>query len=348
MNAAGPPDVLPRRMLRRFALREQTWHLMGNQRLLRVIAPACVLFMVALTAQGQDAGAPVGGPLNPSNGGRFSCRLDVNRRVLVPGATAELELWCTGIPSSRNPTGEGAPAVPQLGDLGAGRSLRVQWSSSGSTDAAGVGGLTPGFNANARYTAPLQIPDPPELEVRVRVDLSEGARVVDSLAITTSLRLIDRSWRLEVDTTHASRCLGMSALANYDLTCRGMAIDLTVRDDLRVESLGPARCVARLAHFGTCDESTVRRGRALGGNSITAVTGRVDPASGQLLLDLDGQRASSPELTHADRHVDAPRTLPLLGATLNLPARDGATRNFGNLEGGPSGMLVEFRLRRRN
>ncbi len=321
---------------------------MNNQQIFRAITPACVLFMAASAAQAQDAGAPAGGPLNPSNAGRFSCRLDVNRRVLVPGATAELEVWCTGIPSTRNPTGEGPPAVPQVGDLGAGRSLRVQWSSSGSTNVAGVGGLTPGFNANVRYTAPLQIPDPPELEVRVRVDLSEGARVVDSVAMTTSLRLIERSWRLEVDTTHASRCVGMSPLANYDLTCRGMAIDLTVRDDLRIESLGPSRCVARLAHFGTCEESTVRRGRALGGNTITAVAGRVDPASGQLLLDLDGQRASSPELAHADRHIDAPRTLPLLGSTLNLPAREGATRNFGNLEGGPTGMLVEFRLHRRN
>ncbi|TAK30731.1 MAG: hypothetical protein EPO40_07025 [Myxococcaceae bacterium] len=307
-----------------------------------------MLFMAASTAQAQDAGAPSGGPLSRSNTGRFSCRLDVNRRVLVPGATAELELACTGIPSTRNPTGEGAPTVPQVGDLGGGRSLRVQWSSSGSSDATGVGGLTPGFNGNARYSAPLQIPDPPELEVRVRVDLSEGSRVVDSLSLTTSLRLIERSWRLEVDTTHVSRCVGMNALANYELTCRNLGVDLTVRDDLRVESLGPGRCAARIANFGSCDESTVRRGRAVGGNSLSAVTGRVDPVSGQLLLDLDGQRVSTPELTHADRHVDAPRTLPILGATLNLPAQDGASRTFGNLEGGPTGMQVEFRLRRRN
>lgn len=312
------------------------------------MAPACVMFMAASTAQAQDAGAPAGGPLSRSNAGRFSCRLDVNRRVLVPGATAELELACTGIPSTRNPTGEGAPTVPQVGDLGGGRSLRVQWSSSGSSDATGVGGLTPGFNGNARYSAPLQIPDPPELEVRVQVDLSEGNRVVDSLSLTTSLRLIERSWRLEVDTTHVSRCVGMNALANYELTCRNLGVDLTVRDDLRVESLGPGRCVTRMANFGRCDESTVRRGRSVGGNSITAVTGRVDPVSGQLLLDLDGQRVSTPELTHADRHVDAPRTLPILGATLNLPAQDGASRTFGNLEGGPTGMQVEFRLRRRN
>jgi hypothetical protein len=321
---------------------------MGTRRLIRAIAPACVLFMAASTARAQDAGAAAGAPLSRSNAGRFSCRLDVNRRVLVPGATAELELACTGIPSTRNPSGEGAPTVPQLGDLGGGRSLRVQWSSSGSSDATGVGGLTPGFNGNARYSAPLQIPDPPELEVRVRVDLSEGNRVVDSLALTTSLRLIERSWRLEVDTTHASHCVGMNALANYELTCRGMAVDLTVRDDLRIESLGPGRCSSRIANFGTCDESTVRRGRAVGGNTLTAVSGRVDPVSGQLLLDLDGVRVSTPELTHADRHVDAPRTLPLLGATLNLPAQDGASRTFGNLEGGPSGMQVEFRLRRRN
>jgi len=321
---------------------------MGTRRLVRAIAPACVLFMAASTAQAQDAGAPAGGPLSRSNTGRFSCRLDVNRRVLVPGATAELELACTGIPSTRNPTGEGAPTIPQVGDLGGGRSLRVQWSSSGSSDATGVGGLTPGFNGNARYSAPLQIPDPPELEVRVRVDLSEGSRVVDSLSLTTSLRLIERSWRLEVDTTHVSRCVGMNALANYELTCRNLGVDLTVRDDLRVESLGPGRCTTRIANFGSCDESTVRRGRAVGGNSLSAVTGRVDPVSGQLLLDLDGQRVSTPELTHADRHVDAPRTLPILGATLNLPAQDGASRTFGNLEGGPTGMQVEFRLRRRN
>jgi hypothetical protein len=334
-------------MLRRLALREQT-HLMGTRRLLGALALVCVVSMFAPGALAQDAGAPAGGPLDRSSAGRFSCRLDVNRRVLVPGATAELELQCTGIPSTRNPTGEGAPTVPQVGDLGGGRSLRVQWSSSGSSDGTGVGGLTPGFNGNARYTAPLQIPDPPELEVRVRVDLSEGARVVDSLALTTSLRLIARSWRLEIDTTHASRCVGLRALANYELTCRGMTVDLSVRDDLRVESLGPGRCSARVANFGSCDESTVRRGRALGGNTLTAVTGRVDPVSGQLLLELDGQRVSSPELTHADRHVDAPRTLPLLGATLNLPAQDGANRTFGNLEGGPSGMQVEFRLHRRN
>jgi hypothetical protein len=321
---------------------------MGTRRFLRAIAPACVLLISARGAFAQDAGAPDGAPLNRSNTGRFSCRLDVNRRVLVPGATAELSLACTGIPSTRNPTGEGPPTLPVLGDLGGGRSLRVQWSSSGSSDATGIGGLTPGFNGNARYSAPLQIPDPPELEVRVRVDLSEGNRVVDSLALTTSLRLIERSWRLEVDTTHASRCVGIRALANYELTCRGMVVDLSVRDDLRVESLGPGRCSARVANFGPCDESTVRRGRAVGGNTVTAVTGRVDPVSGQLLLDFDGQRVSSPELTHADRHVDAARTLPLLGSTLNLPAQDGATRSYGNLEGGPSGMQVEFRLRRRN
>ena len=334
-------------MLRRSALREQT-HYMGTRRLLGALAPLCVVLMFAPGALAQDAGAPAGAPLNRSNAGRFSCRLDVNRRVLVPGATAELELYCTGIASTRDPTGEGAPTVPQVGDLGGGRSLRVQWSSSGSSDGTGVGGLTPGYNGNARYTAPLQIPDPPELEVRVRVDLSEGARVVDSLALTTSLRLIARSWRLEIDTTHASRCVGMRAQANYELTCRGMTVDLSVRDDLRVESLGPGRCSARVANFGSCDESTVRRGRAVGGNTLTAVTGRVDPVSGQLLLELDGQRVSSPELTHADRHIDAPRTLPLLGATLNLPAQDGANRTFGNLEGGPSGMQVEFRLHRRN
>lgn len=334
-------------MLRRPALQEQT-PVMGNRRLLRAVAPACAVLMVAPGALAQVAGAPAAGPLNRSNTGRFSCRLDVNRRVLVPGATAELELACTGIPSTRNPTGAGAPTVPQLGDLGGGRALRVQWSSSGSSVGAGVGGLTPGFNANARYTAPMQIPDPPELEVRVRVDLSEGGRVVDSLALTTSLRFIERTWRLEVDTTHVSRCVGMNALANYELTCRGTAVDLTVRDDLRVESLGPGRCSSRVAGFGSCDGSTVRRGRAVGGNTLTAVTGRVDPTSGQLLLDLDGQRVSTPELTHADRHLDAPRTLPLLGATLNLPAQDGASRTFGNLEGGPTGMQVEFRLRRRN
>jgi hypothetical protein len=304
--------------------------------------------LAASAAHAQDAGAPSGAPLSPSNTGRFSCRLDVNRRVLVPGATAELALACTGIPSTRNPTGAGAPTVPQVGDLGGGRSLQVQWSSSGSSEGNGVGGLTPGFNGNARYTAPLTLPDPPELEVRVRIDLSEGSRVVDSLALTTSLRFIDRSWRLEVDTTHVSRCIGMSALANYELTCRGMTVDFTVSDDLQISSLGPGRCSTRVANFGRCDDSTVRRARAVGGNSITALSGHVDPVSGQLLIDLDGQRVSSPELTHAARHIDAPRTLPLLGAPLSLPARDGANRSFGSLEGGPSGMQVEFNLRRRN
>lgn len=311
------------------------------------LAPALMLLAFATPAVAQDAGA-VDPSLNRSNQGRFSCRLDVNRRVLVPGATSELEVRCTGIPSTRNPTGAGAPEVPNVGDVGGGRSVRVQWSSSGSTDAAGGGGLTPGLNGNARYTAPTQLPDPPELEVRVRVDLSEGNRVVDSLSMTTSLRLIERSWRLEIDTTHAARCVGISALANYELTCRNMTVDLSVSDDLRVTSLGGGRCSARLANFGTCDDSTVRRGRAVGGNILTAVTGNIDPGSGSLILNFDAQRVTAPELTHADRHVDAPRTLPLLSSPLSLPARDGASRNFGNLEGGPSGMLVEFRLRRRN
>lgn len=315
----------------------------------RALTPALVSLAFAAPAAAQDAGT-ADQSLNRSNQGRFSCRLDVNRRVLIPGATAELEVRCTGIPSTRNPTGAGAPEVPTTGDVGGGRSVRVQWSSSGSTDATGGGGgLTPGLNGNARYTAPSTIPDPPELEVRVRVDLSEGARVVDSLSLTTSLRLIERSWRLEIDTTHASRCVGIRALANYELTCRGMTVDLSVSDDLRVTSLGPSRgCTARLANFGTCDESTVRRGRAVGGNNLAGVTGTIDPASGALILTFDAQRVTAPELTHADRHVDAPRTLPLLAAPLSLPARDGASRNFGNLEGGPSGMLVEFRLSRRN
>lgn len=311
------------------------------------LAPALMILAFAAPASAQDAGT-ADASLSRSNSGRFACRLDVNRRVLIPGATAELEVRCTGIPSTRNPTGAGAPEIPTTGDVGGGRSVRVQWSSSGSTTAAGVGGLTPGLNGNARYTAPTEIPDPPELEVRVRVDLSEGNRVVDSLSLTTSIRLIERSWRLEVDTTHAARCVGIHAIAAYDLTCRNMTVDLSVSDDLRVTSLGGGRCTARLADFESCEGSTARRGRAVGGNILTGVTGTVDPASGSLVLNFDAQRVTAPEVTHADRHVDAPRTLPLLSAPLSLPSRDGASRNFGNLEGGPSGMLIEFRLRRRN
>ncbi len=311
---------------------------------LGVLGVALGIVAAAPSVFAQDAGAP----LSRSGAGRFSCRLDVNRQVLVPGGTAEMELRCTGIPTTRNPTGEGDPVVPTLGDLGGGRSLRVQWSTSGSAAGMGAGGLTPGFNGNARYAAPLEVPDPPEVEVRARIELSEGGRVVDSLGLTTSLRMIERNWRLEVDTTHVSRCVGIHALANWELTCRNMAVDLTVRDDLRVESLGPARCVSRVTNFGSCDGSTVRRARAVGGNTITAVTGEIDPRSGSLVLTFDGLRVTTPELTHADRHVDAPRSLPLLSAPLAITGRAGSSRNFGNLEGGPSGMLVEFRLQHRN
>jgi hypothetical protein len=313
----------------------------------------------ACGAAGPPAGdAPVPPPANPAgdvsasaappplppdtaahegSAGRVTCTLRNvgGHRVLLADTTSNFELYCTGTAAAAGP-----PALLRSLATYDGRPVNVTFART-----PGVGIFENVFAGLSRYRAPERFtPAQADVVISATVIVGDVRGAHDEIHVARTVHLVPRRLRLDANVRRTSRCSSPgSQIAAFDAVCN-QGIDLEVGADFAVRSgagsscghgtwQGLQSCAAGL-HVSVPNATW----------SLDAARGSIDPETGVMTLQVQGNRLDLPDLSGA-----APaHTVALFPRPLTIRPDDGAARSFGSLTAIPNvGAVTAFAVHAR-